>query len=93
MQVRPMPVGRPEPTCLSMPIALQAASSWPCSRSTALDAPDRLGKGAGTCPIPVVILARLAVSMIDRSRGLVVGLLQDKIRRTLVGLENTGCGK
>ena len=40
-----------------------------------LDAPERIRKGMGQYPIPVVILARLAVSQQDQGRGIGVGLL------------------
>lgn len=56
----------------------------------ALDAPARIGKGMGRHPIPVVILARLAVSTQDQGRGIGVGLLQDAIRRTLAIAEQAG---
>lgn len=55
-----------------------------------LEAPERVRKGRGSYPIPVVILARLAVSMVDQGRGLGVGLLQDAIRRTLVVADQAG---
>lgn len=48
-----------------------------------LEAPDRVRKGMGNYPIPVVILARLVVSVADPGRGIGVGLLQYAIRRTL----------
>lgn len=38
----------------------------------------------GQSPIPVVILARLAVCLQDQGRGIGIGLLQDAIRRTLM---------
>jgi predicted N-acetyltransferase YhbS len=44
----------------------------------------------GQYPIPVVILARLAVSKQDQGRGIGVGLLQDAIRRTLLLAEQAG---
>jgi predicted N-acetyltransferase YhbS len=44
----------------------------------------------GQYPIPVVILARLAVSMQDQGRGIGVGLLQDAIRRTMLIAEQAG---
>lgn len=56
----------------------------------ALEAPERLRKGMGLYPIPVVILARLAVDRRDRGRGLGVGLLKDAIRRTLLIAEQAG---
>jgi GNAT superfamily N-acetyltransferase len=55
-----------------------------------LDAPERVRKGMGNYPIPVVILARLAVSMVDQGRGIGVGLLQDAIRRTLMVADQAG---
>jgi len=55
-----------------------------------LEAPERLRKGMGLYPIPVVILARLAVDQRDRGRGLGVGMLKDAIRRTFVIAEQAG---
>lgn len=55
-----------------------------------LDAPERARKGMGNYPIPVVILARLAVSVAAQGRGLGVGMLQDAIRRTLVVADQAG---
>lgn len=49
-----------------------------------LEAPERIRKGMGQYPIPVVILARLAVSLQDQGRGIGLGMLQDAIRRTLL---------
>ena len=55
-----------------------------------LDAPERVRKGMGRYPIPVVILARLAVARQDQGRGIGFGLLQDAIRRTLMVAEQAG---
>ena len=55
-----------------------------------LEAPDRVRKGMGAYPIPVVILARLAVEQRMQGQGLGVGLLQDAIRRTLTIAEHAG---
>ncbi len=55
-----------------------------------LEAPDRIRKGMGQYPIPVVILARLAVNRLDQGRGFGIGLLQDAIRRTLLIAEQAG---
>ena len=55
-----------------------------------LDAPERIRKGMGQYPLPVVILARLAVSTTDQGRGIGVGLLQDAIRRTMLIAEHVG---
>lgn len=55
-----------------------------------LDAPESIRKGMGQYPVPVVILARLAVSRECQGRGIGVGMLQDAIRRTLTIAEQAG---
>lgn len=55
-----------------------------------VEAPERVRKGMGSYPIPVVILARLAVSTLDQGRGLGMGLLQEAIRRTLSVADQAG---
>lgn len=55
-----------------------------------LDVPERVRQGMGQYPVPVMILARLAVSAQDQGRGLGFGLLQDAIRRTLLISEQAG---
>ena len=55
-----------------------------------LEAPERIRKGMGQYPIPVVILARLAVSTQDQGKGIGLGMLQDAIRRTLLIAEQAG---
>lgn len=54
------------------------------------EAPERIRKRMGQYPVPVVILARLAVSLKDQGRGIGFGLLQDAIRRTLLIAEQAG---
>lgn len=55
-----------------------------------LDAPERVRKGMGQYPVPVVILARLAVAQQAQGRGIGIGMLQDAIRRTLLIAEQAG---
>ena len=55
-----------------------------------LDAPERIRKGMGQYPIPVVLLARLVVAIQNQGAGIGIGLLQDAIRRTLVIAEQAG---
>ena len=55
-----------------------------------LDAPERFRQGMGQYPIPVVILARLAVSIADQGRGIGSGLLRDAIRRSTLIAEHAG---
>ncbi|MEZ5706727.1 MAG: GNAT family N-acetyltransferase [Burkholderiaceae bacterium] len=55
-----------------------------------LEAPERIRKGMGQYPLPVVILARLAVSVVDQAGGIGFGLLQDAIRRTMLIAEQAG---
>ena len=54
------------------------------------DASERVRKGMGSWPIPVVILARLAVTVQDQGRGIGAGLLQEAILRTLQLAEIAG---
>ena len=48
-----------------------------------LEAPERIRRGMGQYPIPLVILARLAVDMDYQKRGLGFSLLQAAIMRTV----------
>lgn len=55
-----------------------------------LEAPERARKGMGQYPLPVVVLARLAVSQQHQGRGIGIGLMQDAIRRTVLIAEQAG---
>jgi len=55
-----------------------------------LDAPERVRKGMGNYPVPVVLLARLAVSLQDQGCGIGVGMLQEAIRRAVSIAEQAG---
>lgn len=55
-----------------------------------LEAPERIRKGMGKYPLPVVTLARLAVSVMDQEQGLGFGLPQGAIRRTMLIAEQAG---
>lgn len=55
-----------------------------------LEAPERIRKGMVQYPVPVVVLARLAVSRQDQGRGIGFGMLQGAIRRTLLIAEQAG---
>lgn len=55
-----------------------------------LEAPARVRKGMGAFPIPVIILARLAVSTSCQGEGVGVGMLQDAIGRTLAIADQAG---
>lgn len=54
------------------------------------EVPERMRKGMGHYPLPVVLLARLAVSTSAQGRGLGWGLLQDAIARTELISEQAG---
>ena len=54
------------------------------------EVPERMRKGMGHYPLPVVLLARLAVSTSAQGRGLGWGLLQDAIARTVLISEQAG---
>lgn len=55
-----------------------------------LEAPQRIRRGKGQYPVPLVILARLAVDMDDQKRGLGFSLLQDAITRTVSIFDQAG---
>ena len=55
-----------------------------------MQATERIRKGMGQYPIPVMVLARLAVSQTAQGQGIGIGLLQDAIRRTLNVAEQVG---
>ena len=54
------------------------------------DAPQRLGKGIASRPIPLMLLARLAVATNGQSKGLGSGLLKDAMLRTLRAADIAG---
>lgn len=54
------------------------------------DAPERLVKGLGHYPVPIMLLARLAVAVGWQGRGLGQGLLKDAMLRTLQAAEIAG---
>src|SRR5690348_5252624 len=47
------------------------------------DAPERITKGLARYPVPIMLLARLAIAKSWHGRGLGAGLLKDAMRRTL----------
>jgi GNAT superfamily N-acetyltransferase len=55
-----------------------------------LEAPERVRRGMGQYPIPLIILARLAVDLDYQKRGLGFSLLQDAIRRAIAVAEHAG---
>lgn len=59
-------------------------------QADAMEVPDRIRKGMGSYPIPVVILARLAVSLQDQGKGIGIGMLQEAIRRTMAIADHAG---
>ncbi len=54
------------------------------------DAPERLRRGVARHPIPLMVLARLAVARSWSGRGLGSGLLKDALARTLTAAEIAG---
>ena len=54
------------------------------------DAPERLTKGLARPPVPVMLLARLAISLDHQGRRLGSGLLKDAMLRTLQAADIAG---
>ncbi len=52
--------------------------------------PPRINKGLGKYPIPVILLARLAVDISEQGQGLGKALLKDALSRCLSVTENIG---
>lgn len=53
-------------------------------------APERVKKGLARHPIPVILLARLAVDTSEQRRGLGAALLKDALRRTASAADEIG---
>ncbi len=54
------------------------------------DAPDRVNKGQGRYPIPVILMARFAIDKGEQGKGFGKALLRDALRRALQGAEAIG---
>ncbi|ADE16990.1 GCN5-related N-acetyltransferase (plasmid) [Nitrosococcus halophilus Nc 4] len=54
------------------------------------DAPERLAKGLSRHPVPVMLLARLAVDLSWQGKGAGAGLLRDAMQRTLQAADIAG---
>jgi predicted N-acetyltransferase YhbS len=55
------------------------------------ETPARVAKGLAAHPVPVILLARLAVDTSAQGKGLGAGLLKDAMLRTLAAAEIIGC--
>jgi GNAT superfamily N-acetyltransferase len=55
------------------------------------DAPPRVAKGLGNYPVPIILIARLAVDNSERGKGLGKGLLKDALLRSLQAANLIGC--
>jgi predicted N-acetyltransferase YhbS len=54
------------------------------------DAPERLTKGLARHPVPIMLLARLGVSVAWQGKGVCGGLLKDAMRRTMQAADIAG---
>ena len=54
------------------------------------DAPPKVVKGLGRYPVPVLLLARLAVDLTEKGHGLGKGLLKDSLLRAINASEIAG---
>ncbi len=53
--------------------------------------PPRVAHGLGQYPVPVILLARLAVDVTEMGKGLGAGLLKDAVLRALQASDLVGC--
>jgi GNAT superfamily N-acetyltransferase len=54
------------------------------------EAPERLTKGLARHPVPIMLLARLGVSLSMQGKGVGAGLLKDAMRRTIQAADIAG---
>jgi GNAT superfamily N-acetyltransferase len=55
------------------------------------DTPGRVAKGLGNYPVPIILLARLAVDRTEQGKGLGAALLKDAILRAAQAADIVGC--
>jgi predicted N-acetyltransferase YhbS len=55
------------------------------------ETPARVAKGLAAHPVPVILLARLAVDTTEKGRGLGAGLLKDALLRAVRAADIVGC--
>ncbi len=55
------------------------------------ETPPRVAKGQAAHPVPVILLARLAVDASEKGKGLGAGLLRDALMRALQAADIIGC--
>lgn len=55
------------------------------------ETPTRVAKGLAAHPVPVILLARLAVDRIETGKGLGAGLLKDALLRAVQAADIIGC--
>jgi predicted N-acetyltransferase YhbS len=55
------------------------------------ETPARVAKGLAAHPVPVILLARLAVDGVEKAKGLGAGLLKDALLRAVQAADLIGC--
>lgn len=55
------------------------------------ETPARVAKGLAAHPVPVILLARLAVDRSEKGQGLGAGLLKDALLRAIAAADIVGC--
>jgi GNAT superfamily N-acetyltransferase len=55
------------------------------------DTPPRIAKGLGHYPVPIILLARLAVDRTEQGKGLGAALLKDALLRAAQAADIVGC--
>jgi GNAT superfamily N-acetyltransferase len=53
--------------------------------------PERVAKGLGKYPVPIILLARLAVDRTEQGKGVGAALLRDALLRALQAADLVGC--
>jgi len=55
------------------------------------ETPARVAKGLAAHPVPIILLARLAVDITEKGQGLGAGLLKDALLRAVAAADIIGC--
>lgn len=71
--------------------AVVAYYAWRMAQLSVTDAPRRVSAGGGRYPVPVALLARLAVDERHEGRGLGTSLLRHVLKRTVEAAQAIGC--
>ena len=81
----------PGPTLLSRGERVVGFYTLAAASVSREEVPSRVAKGMARHPVPVILLARLAVDRTEQGKGLGAGLLKDALLRAVQAADVIGC--